>query len=539
MEAPKKHGRELLTLGEERREALSYLRALREHWVLISALVAVAVSAAALYSLTAEPRYEATADVLVTPLSPNDETFVGMSLLRDGFGDAQPVVTAARIVTSPAVVARADRRLGVTGSSPLVTVKPLSQSNIVAITGRAPTAERAANIANVYAEALLADRRQVFRSELESRVRNLEERLSLIPPRQRGASIEGATLQQALAQMSSLLGTDDPTLRILSSAVEPAAPVWPRPVLSLAVALLAALLLGSGLAVALVVANPRVTREDELLLNHRLPILARIPRVPRGRMHEYLTGRAPLPPAAGKAYRVLRANLATAGDGMEPPRTILVTSASPGEGKTLTAVNLAVTMAAAGSRVVLVDADLYRPMVATILGVTGRRDGFARLLTRRIKVDTALVTAPSYGSRLRLLLASPEQAPLMRTLDPAAIERMLDVLRTEADVVIFDSPPLPEVAEGLDLAAAVDAVLLAVRLGHTRRDRLGELRRMLALRGVTPLGFVVTMRRRSGADETTYYERVEPPTVLPRKRATSRRPPAERRDPGEATARPR
>jgi capsular exopolysaccharide synthesis family protein len=506
-----------MAVGDDRREAVSYVRALREHWLLICVLVAVAVAVAAAYSLTATERYESSADVLVTPLSPNDETFVGMSLLRDGFGEAQPVVTAARIVTSPEVVGRADRRLGVTGSAALVTVKPLSQSNIVTMTGTASSAERAARIANVYAESLIAERSEVFEEELQARVDNLEERLAAIPPAQRGSTIETATLQQTLAQMTALLGAPDPTLRVLSRAVPPGAPTWPRPVLSIAVAMLAALLLGSGLAVALEVANPRLTREDELLLNHRLPILARVPRLPRARMHDYLMGRQALPPAAGKAYRILRANLATAGEGMEAPKTILVTSASPGEGKTMTAVNLAVTMASAGTRVVLVDADLYRPMVATILGVTGRRDGFVKLLTGANKPASALVPAPAYGSGLRLLLASPEQAPLMRTLNAAAVERMLNDLSKEADVIIFDTPPLPEVAEALALAAAVEAVLIAVRLGHTRRDRLAELRRMFALRGVTPLGFVVTLRRHTSADETTYYERLDQPTVLPRR----------------------
>jgi capsular exopolysaccharide synthesis family protein len=175
----------------------------------------------------------------------------------------------------------------------------------------------------------------------------------------------------------------------------------------------------------------------------------------------------------------------------------------------MTSVNLAVTLALGGMRVVLVDGDLRRPMVATVFGVTARRQGFASLLLGEVDANQVLVPAPGHADRLHLLLASPEHAHLVDLLETRRVERAIEELSLQADVVIIDSPPITAVADALNLADAVDTVLVAVRLGRTRRDKLTELRRMLAQRGVAPAGFVVTTRARSrkhgyyyGADTT-------------------------------------
>ena len=161
----------------------------------------------------------------------------------------------------------------------------------------------------------------------------------------------------------------------------------------------------------------------------------------------------------------------------------------------MTSVNLAIGLANGGMRVILGDGDLRRPMVATLFGVAARTRGFADVLSGAATVDEAVVPAPGHGDRLRLLLASPEAAQLVDLLDPARVERVLSELRLAADVVVIDSPPLTEVADALTLADEVDALIVAVRLGRTRRDRLNELRRILAQRGVSPVGFVVTTRK--------------------------------------------
>jgi capsular exopolysaccharide synthesis family protein len=495
---------------EERQGAARYLHALREHWLLILGIVVVAVAAAIAYSLLAPKRYEAEADILVTPVSAGDDTFLGISLLRESADQTRTVLTAARLIKTPQIADGVRERLGLAESRKetldSVEVTPLGQANIVSVTGVADTAERAAELANGFAEELVEQRTTQFQDELSAAIDRLESRLEALPQGERN-SAEAAAVAQRLAELQSLVGARDPTLQISSEAVPPESASWPRPALSVAVALLAALLLGSGLALVLELVSPRLTREDELVFGHRLPILARVPRLPGKVARGFLSGREPLPAEAREAYRTLRASLATAGSNGEFPRSILVTSAMPGEGKTMTAGNLATTLSLAGMTVVLVDGDLRRPMVATLFRVPARPTGLASVLAGHAPLEDALVDAPGAGKRLRLLLASTGQEHLIDLLQPRKVERVLNELLGEADVVVVDSPPLTQVADALALADAVEAVVIAVRLGTTRRDKLAELRRMLLQRGIAPVGFVVTGRRKSRGD--AYYGKRE------------------------------
>jgi capsular exopolysaccharide synthesis family protein len=510
-----------IAFADERQGAARYLQALREHWLLIASLAAIAVFAAAAYSLTAPKRYEASTDVLVSPVQVGDETFIGVNVLREAGVEARSVLTAARLVKTPELAARVKRATGSDLSAQKlldkVTVTPLEQSGILSIGAEGKTAQAAADLSNAFADQLIAQQTARFQSSLRGVVRRLKAVVASVPPAQRAAG-ETVAAEQRLAELQPLVGAPDPTVMITSRAVPPEKASWPRPVLSIAVALLSALLLGSGLALALELVSPRVTSEEELLLGQRLPILARVPRMPGAVVRGYLAGREPLPADVREAYRTLRASLANTGPGDTFPSLVLVTSAIPGEGKTMTSVNLATTLALADMRVILVDADLRRPMVATVFGVAGRQRGLASLLTERATADEVLVNAPGHGKELRLALASPEHAHLIDLLEPRRIERVLGELRLHADVVVIDSPPVTEVADALNLADAVDAVVVAVRLGRTRRDRLNELRRLLARRGVPPTGLVVTTRRRPRKGGYYYGASPEEPREAGRRR---------------------
>ena len=492
--------------AEERSGGAQYLAAVRARWLLIVSIVAVAVTAAVLLSALAEQRYEAKADVLVTPIEAGDETFIGINLLREG-SQSRSVLTAAHLVATPQVAERAKEELNFDGTPEellkRVDVQPQEQSNILTIVGKATTAEGAAEIANAFAQSLIGLRTETFQDELDSVVERLEARLDAIPESEQ-ASPEAVALSQRLGELGALDGANDPTLQMTSEAIPPADPVWPRPVLSIAVALLAGLLVGIGLAVALELVNPRVKDEDELLLEQRLPILGRVPRMGKKTVRSYLTGKEPLPGDVREAYRTLRANLAVAGPDGTFPDTILVTSAVPGEGKTMTATNLATSLANSGLRVVLADGDLRRPMVGTLFGVPASRANFAGVLFGTVRVEDALVPVPAFGDRLRLLPAHHEHGGLPDLLQADRVAHVLAELRLYADVVVIDSAPITQVADALILADAVDAVLVAVRLGHTPREELGRTRAMLAQRGITPAGFVVTMRRRSRGKGYSY-----------------------------------
>jgi capsular exopolysaccharide synthesis family protein len=486
-----------ISFANQREGASRYLAALREHWLLILTLVVVAVGSAAVYSYTAPKKYKAEADLLVTPQS--DSTFDGLPVIRESNGLTSGVLTAARLVQTPQVAerVRTHQSFGLSRNALLasIEVQPVSQSNIIAIIATAGSPTRAADIANAFALGFVNLRKDDFDTALNGTMARLRARIASLPPSQLSTPA-ASDLRAQLAQLQTLAGGPDPSVSVASPAVPPSSPSWPRPKLSMAIALLVALLLGAGAALALELFNPRINREDELLLGHRLPILARVPRVSNSSASRYLTHRGRLPAHVWEAYRTLRASLTGAGPDGGYPRTILVTSAIPGEGKTMTSVNLAITMALTGTKVILIDADLRRPMIATVFGAAARANGFGLLLLGNAAPELALLEAPGTPN-LQLLLSNPEHAHLVDLLQRGRLEAVLDQLRDYADVIIIDSPPLTEVGDALPLADVADLVLVAVRLGRSRRDKLDELRRALAQRGVSPAGFVVTTRRRS------------------------------------------
>jgi capsular exopolysaccharide synthesis family protein len=487
----------LSSFGTQREGASRYVGALREHWLLIVTLVVIAVGFAAAYSYTAPKKYKAEADVLVTPQG--SDSLSGLPVIRDTNGLTSGVLTAARLIETPQVADRVreehDFGLGRNGLLGAVSVNPLSQSNVIAIEATASSADRAAAIANAFADEFVALRSEQFNDALDSSVGRLRARINALPSSQLDTPI-ASDLRAQLAQLQTLGGGGDPSVAVASKAVPPASPSWPRPKLSMAVALLVALLVGAGLALALALFNPRISREEELLLGHRLPILARVPRVSNSAASRYLTHRGRLPAHLWEAYRTLRASLTGAGSKGGFPRTILVTSAIPGEAKTMTSVNLAITLALSGVKVILIDADLRRPMIATVFGAAARSNGFGLLLLGNVSPQLALLEAPGTPN-LQLLLSNPEHAHLVDLLQRERLESVLEQLSEYADVIVIDSPPLTEVADALPLADVAETILVAVRLGRSRRDKLDELRRSLAQRGVSPAGFVVTTRRRA------------------------------------------
>ena len=491
------------------RGPVRYLHAFRAHRRLIVALCVISVGVAAIISYSAAKQYDASADLQIQALPVyGGDPFQGFSLFRQTVDGASPVVAAARVLGSEPYHRAVFKALGPVGNGVTVAVLPLSQADIVSLSATAPSATQAAAAANQYADTVVHLRTVLFQQQLNQKIKLVEAQIAAIPAAARRTSATYQSLAGALGQYRTYIDATDPTVQPLTRAEVPVAASWPRPKLSIAVGLVLGLLLGLGAAVTLELVNPRISREEELMLLHRLPTLARVPRISSRSAHEYLAGRSLLPPEVWKGYRTLRAVLATAGPDGGYPRSILVTSASPGDGKTMTALNLAIALASADLRVTLIDADFHRPMIGTIFNVAGPRDGLVRFLRRPEATNIATTAAPTYP-RLKLLLSSREQIHQLHLLETHRVEQLLERLAEDNDVVIIDSPPLPEVAEALALADAAEAVLVAVRIGHTRRDKLSELRELLGRRGISPLGFLVTTRSRPNG-ETAYDYSTDP-----------------------------
>lgn len=209
-----------------------------------------------------------------------------------------------------------------------------------------------------------------------------------------------------------------------------------------------------------------------------------------------------------EAFRKLRTNLQfLAVD--NPPRVIVITSSSPGEGKSTTATNIALALAEADHRVVLVDGDMRRPSIAKYLDLVGQV-GFSTVLSGAASLDEVL--QETKFPRLSVLTAGPKPPNPSELLGSLAAKKILNDLRSRFDYVILDSSPLLAVTDGAVLAAGADGALIVTRFGQTKRDQLAHAIENLSHVGATLLGAVLTMMptRGSGTYSYGYYGDAEP-----------------------------
>ncbi len=174
----------------------------------------------------------------------------------------------------------------------------------------------------------------------------------------------------------------------------------------------------------------------------------------------------PLAPAS-EAYRTLRMNLQFASLD-HPLRTLLVTSPGPGEGKSTTLANLAVTMAQVERRVIVADCDLRRPYLHQMFGLSNESG-----LTTMMLDDQALNAPPLQATAvkgLQLLASGPLPPRPADLLGSQRMEQVLKRLLDDADIVILDAPPVVAVTDAVVLSTKVDGVLLVVSAGETKRE---------------------------------------------------------------------
>lgn len=480
-------------------------QSVRRHPWLLFGTVFIAMATALIYLVATPEQFEASAEILVEPVPAYDETLTGIWVIREST-QSLGVLTVSRIVETPELAEEVRNRLNARASvrqlADSVETVPQEQNNVLSIVARGPTPSAAAMLANTFAEVMVATRKDQFQSQLAALIDRLEQRLDTISAGSEDSE-EAIEIERRLARLAPFIGAGDPSIRLLSRAAPPRDAVWPRPLLALATALAGSVVLGTGVALAIEM-GPRVTRERQLEDDHALPVLTRVPRLQKDELAAYLAGRDPLPAPAREAYRTLRVNLGALGLGGGFPRSILVTSATPGDGKTMTAVNFAVTLAHAGNRVCLVDGDLRGQRLTGLFHVDVSDGGVARFLVDETPPESCLRDIPGHGHRLVLLPAARSDVDLVDLLEPRAVSRGFARLADVVDVVVVDSPPLSEVADALIFAGSVDAVLLAIRLSHTRTEAIREVLTLFSRSGITPTGFVVTTHD-SGSRHGYYY----------------------------------
>ena len=300
------------------------------------------------------------------------------------------------------------------------------------------------------------------------------------------------------------------SLAIVEPAVPPTSPVRPNVVRNVLLAAAAGLLLALGIIAAAAKLDDTVSSPERLGEVVGLTALAVVGEFPRDVKFPLATsaGSGPSlkghrgPPARGpyqateaEAYRVLRTNLRF-GERERPLRTVLVTSAAPGEGKTTTAAELAVALAQAGLRTVLVDADLRLPTIHRVFQVPNDRGLTNSLLDDASGAATYL--QDTAVPNLRVLPSGPPPPNPAELLGSARVSARLQELRELAEYVVLDSAPL-SVSDPLALAPQVDGVLLVVSARESRAAMVRRARLALESVGAHLAGVVLNRFRDKGA----------------------------------------
>jgi capsular exopolysaccharide synthesis family protein len=332
--------------------------------------------------------------------------------------------------------------------------------------------------------------------QTQGRVARLDDASVELQALEREAGASRQLLETYLARQSEITSQEkaqEPDARVISAAVAPEAPVSPRRTLILALSLAGGLFLGSVGAIAVEQFDATVRSGDQLESLFGLTPLGLVPMLDERRLTDqkvadYVTAR----PRSrfGEALRGLRAStLAAAGD--SGPLVLLVTSALPGEGKSLTAIALARLNAQSGARTLLIDADLRRPRLQVLLGApTG--PGLGDILQGK-PVDPTAILYKDEPTGLEVLAAGDTQGDPTLLLGSIPLRRLLAGLRLRYDLIIVDAPPVLGVSDARLLASLADLTLFVVRWGATQRQDVRGALKVLREAGARLAGAALTL----------------------------------------------
>ncbi|WP_052425301.1 polysaccharide biosynthesis tyrosine autokinase [Streptomyces fulvoviolaceus] len=438
-----------------------YLKVLARRWPTVLICLVLGIGAGEAATAVTTPVYEAHTQLFVAT-----RTGADTADLNNGQSFSQARVQSyAAIVATRQVTQPVAHELGleytpeqlasrITAEAPLNTV-------LINITVRDTVPARAARIADAVAERFITV------------VEKLE------TPKQVAAYPDGLDPSTSLVSPVSL--------GVTQQASVPRNPVSPKRLLDLVAGVFGGLLLGAGLVALREALDTTVKTSDALGELTSLPVLGSIP-YDRSSARQRIAMDAASTSARAEAFRRLRVNLQFA-QVDDRPRVIVVTSSVPGEGKTTTAVNMALSLADAGMRICLVDADLRRPSVAGTFGLV-QDAGLTTVLIGQACIEDVVQQA---GGRLTVLTSGAVPPNPTELLASERMEAVLRELAATYDVVVVDSAPLLPVADTIGLAPLADGVLFVVRASKTGRDQIRSAAESLSRTGVRVLGTVFSM----------------------------------------------
>jgi len=443
-----------------------YLGVLKKHKVLIGVAVVAGLLLAVLLSVLTTPRYQAVSQVFVS----TRESESVNDLVAGTTFTSQRVKSYTALVTSPRVLEPVIEDLGLTDTpeelAERVTAESPEETVLISIT----VTDEAPSTAARTADAIAAS--------LASVVADLEQ-----PSGAAGSPVE---------------------ISAVRNAVPPESPVTPRPMLNIALGLLGGLIVGVGLAVLREALDTRIRTQSDVEELTGASVVGAIafdedagqqPLIVQGSPHS----------RRAEAFRRLRTNLQfleVDGDG---GRNFVVTSSLPGEGKSTASINLAIALADAGTRVLLVDGDLRRPSVSKYLNLEGAV-GLTTVLIGRASLADAV---QQWGNPNLHVLPSGQIPPNpSELLGSAQMAKLLTQLEEEYDVAVIDSAPLIPVTDGAILAKLTGGAILVVGAGMVHKAQVQEALRALETVGARVLGVVVNrlMEPESTSYHYRYYE---------------------------------
>jgi len=518
-----------------------YLRMLeRQRWLIISTVVVVAVAAGIFATLQA-PTYATTTLLLLRPGDPTEQLPSG-DVQQSNLDLSRYVAGQAVIATSYPVAQAAAALLPKNGSTTAETPRQLlthvavdqsATSNVIGITARASTAVRAQALANAFANAYIQDRKAFDVSRLQGAVAAVGSKLTALQTQidalSRGGpptpgSAQAAALNAATTQYAGLLGQQQ-TLQveinlkhgeaeIISPAELPAAPANPGRLRVVLLGIFAGLFLGIALALFREQLDSRIGSEEEAEELTGLPLLGQIPVDAASRGSKtHLIMRDHSTSAAAESIRALRTAVQLRHDyspeSSTPVPFIVVSSAGPGEGKSLVAANLAAAFAEAGLRTLLVSGDLRNPRVESMFQLSQKSPGLGDFIRDSNAVAVGSVVVATGVRNLFLLMAGAAVSNPAGVFTSEPFQVLMDHVVEHVDVVVFDTPPVLAATDATVMSAMADEVLLVVADNETTKRSALRARSILeAAGGSSRLGLVVNKVPPSSSSFDSYFRPV-------------------------------
>lgn len=331
-------------------------------------------------------------------------------------------------------------------------------------------------------------------------------------------------LLQRAKENDVIMASKPNNISVVDLAITPDGPIGPNRSRTVLIALFLSLGLGVGFALLLEYLDDTVhsTEEVERLLH--LPALAVIPSAIGNSKRRLLAGPGGLQKRNGnpgdnpellmnvdgrsplaESYRHLRTSvlLSTAG---RAPRSLLVTSSLPGEGKTTTAVNTAVSLAQTGASVVIIDADMRRPRLRSIFGLSDRAGLSSILSSEMSEAEVLALVSKEPATGLNVLTAGPIPPNPAELLGSDQMRRLMSILQSKFNHVVVDSPPVSSFTDGVLISSMVDGVLLVVHGGKSSRHVVKRSRQLLQDVGAKIFGVVLNNVNLQSHDYY-YYQR--------------------------------